>query len=708
VQLIISSRMKFSLFGLFLLAIVQNSFSQKRMFLEEDKLLLNQFENSELLKQKAVSDRYDELTRSEGFIVNDVSVSGSVYTKMLHRSGKVIFNCPASAYLNKIKSKLLSDYPKLDKLIQVYVTEDPSLNAFATVNNLVYVNIGLLARIENEAQLAFILSHEIMHIVNTHIISSTLNLNREAKVYTKSNVGIDNEYVVLRQHEMSREFEIEADLDGVALYLKQNYDPNEAVKALMLLKQADDYTFDIQSNSKMLFLAPSEYDNLKKDYNSFFLAASDSIAKKKEKRKSIETHPSVDERIEKMTKLIDNDQFKNNGKSIFLISEEDFTAIKNESIELMHKMYTEDKDFLSLFLYSSSALQKKGDNSKSNLNYLGYALQGLLFDHHKKHKIGSARSTNSADSLMSYFYKKSTADEFAKWAYHAIDTLSEHHSDNQLTRYKEVIIKTILDKKPKSLTFIFGSDSTLALNYKNDTVRTNGIDMNKIDFQVSAFSDMSSRKVAKYNHFEKFESIKPGNLGIIGLNLIHIRKKEFLTQDYVIDLPKVEAMERSADKVCENLEVDFNGQVISYIPNSLSYKGKEYYTYDKLNQWLSERLFFDNSNYVSIYEEDIKEIQKADGLKYVMSTVNVGVKSFSFKSFAASYFSPFVMPIYFPQIVAHIIGSSTRKYQLAMAFDLETGNLIFWDRRTYLDPNTQGQLQVLNNDVLNNFFHAKK
>ncbi len=700
--------MKFSLVGFFLLTLTYNSFCQKRMFLEEDIRLLGQFENSEILKEKAISDRYNELTRSEGFLVNNVASSGSVYTKMLHRSGKVIFNCPAATYLNKIKSKLLSGYPKLDKLIQVYVSEDPSLNAFATVNNLVYVNIGLLARVENEAQLAFILSHEIMHIVNTHIISSNLNLNREAKEFTKSNIGIENEILVFRKHEMSREFELEADLDGVALYLKQNYDPNEVLKALQLLKLAGDYTANIQPDVKILFFNSEEYNKLRKDYNSFYVSSRISSSQKDKKHESLETHPSIEERIEKMSKLIQEEKINENSKSKFLISEADFHSIKQEAIELMCQMYTEDKDFLSLFLHASSTLNTKEDHSKSNLNYIGYSLQGLLFDHNKSTKIGLARSSNPTDSLLSFFYKKSSKDEFSKWAYKVIDTLSDKYSDNQLQRYKVAMIKTILAEEQENLSFIFGSDSTIAKTYINDTVKTSGIDINTIDFKVTPYSDMISKKVKKYNRFSKYEEIKSGNLGIIGLNLIHIRKNVFVSEDYVIDLPKVETMERRADKVCENLEKDFKGQVKSYIPNSFSYYGKEYQTYDKLNQWLSERLYFDNSMYVSIYEDDVREIQKTDGLKYVMSTVNVGVKSFSFKTLFFSYLSPFFTPIYLPQIVANIIGSSTRKYQLAMVFDLENGNLVFWDRRTYLDPNTQGQLQVLNNDVLNNFFHAKK
>ena len=684
-------------------------FGQVDVFKEQNVLISNKFENSELLKERSISDRYDQLTRSEGFLVNEVSVMGSVYTKMLHRSGKVIFNCPANDYLNQIKSLLLTDYPHLDELIHVYVTEDPSHNAFATVNNNVYVNIGLLARIENEAQLAFILSHEIMHIVDAHQINSKLEINKTAKVYTKSNVGLDNQLLVLRQHEMSREFEIQADLDGFTLYLKQNYDPKEALKAMKLLENADEYTTDIHLTKETLFFADAkEFETIQNKYITYSMAARDSVLKRKEKLKLKNTHPSIEERLVKMSSLIDSVDSRPEARKKYIINEQAFNPIRMQARSRIHVLFAEEMDFVSLFLYTSSELNDRKDFSNSNLNYLGYAIQGLLFDHNKKHRIGSGRSANPADSLFSYFYKSSSKDQFAKWSYHAIDTLADQFPDNKkLSRYKEAIVRNILTIYPKNLTYIFGADSLFAIGFKGDTLKVNGLNQNKIEFEVSSRSDMSRKRESKYNAHNRFEEISTGKLGIIGVNLIHIRKKDPLTQDYVVDLEKVELMERHSDKVCENLEQDFDNQVVSFIPNPLSYTGLEYEKYDVLNKWLSECLYFNSSNYVSIYEEEVSEIRKKDDIKYLMSSVNIGVKSFSSKSFIAAYMSPVVMPIYLPQLIAHVVGSSTRKYQLSLVFDLESGGLIYWDRRTYLDANSLAQLQVVNNDIIKNFFHEK-
>ena len=52
----------------------------------------------------------------------------------------------------------------------VHVLVNPSLNAFAYPTGAIYVHSGLLARLENEAQLATVLAHEIAHIVHRHAV----------------------------------------------------------------------------------------------------------------------------------------------------------------------------------------------------------------------------------------------------------------------------------------------------------------------------------------------------------------------------------------------------------------------------------------------------------------------------------------------------------------------------------------------------------
>lgn len=53
---------------------------------------------------------------------------------------------------------------------RVRVVEDPSLNAFAYPHGSLYVHTGLLARMDNEDQLATVLGHEMTHVENRHTV----------------------------------------------------------------------------------------------------------------------------------------------------------------------------------------------------------------------------------------------------------------------------------------------------------------------------------------------------------------------------------------------------------------------------------------------------------------------------------------------------------------------------------------------------------
>ena len=52
----------------------------------------------------------------------------------------------------------------------VRVLEEPTLNAFAYPHGALYVHTGLLARMQNEAQLATVLGHEMSHVERRHMV----------------------------------------------------------------------------------------------------------------------------------------------------------------------------------------------------------------------------------------------------------------------------------------------------------------------------------------------------------------------------------------------------------------------------------------------------------------------------------------------------------------------------------------------------------
>jgi len=49
-----------------------------------------------------------------------------------------------------------------------HILRSPVVNAFALPNGSIYLSVGLLARLENEAELAQVMGHEIAHVVLRH------------------------------------------------------------------------------------------------------------------------------------------------------------------------------------------------------------------------------------------------------------------------------------------------------------------------------------------------------------------------------------------------------------------------------------------------------------------------------------------------------------------------------------------------------------
>jgi len=75
-------------------------------------------------------------------------------------------------YLDEIVSRLnppmMAANPELS--YRVSVIEDPTLNAFAYPHGALYLHTGLLARMENEDQLATVLAHEMTHVEGRHML----------------------------------------------------------------------------------------------------------------------------------------------------------------------------------------------------------------------------------------------------------------------------------------------------------------------------------------------------------------------------------------------------------------------------------------------------------------------------------------------------------------------------------------------------------
>lgn len=185
-----------------------------------------------------------------GYLINDTAVVA--YLKSI---------------LDKVKPEELSGYEN-----NVYLMRTPEVNAFCLGDGSIVVCLGLLMLMENEAQLAYILSHELAHFIERHSYKNELFIKRfNAR-------KLDNKSVKTALSDLSISHEKIADSLGLVLYKKTNYDQFSAAKSLDLIPR-EDTTFNGSLFIRMLL--PEKF------------------------RKKWPTHPKTDARVTYLSKNIE-------------------------------------------------------------------------------------------------------------------------------------------------------------------------------------------------------------------------------------------------------------------------------------------------------------------------------------------------------------------------------------------------------------------
>jgi len=156
---------------------------------------------------------------------------------------EVIDNRELNAYISAIGAKLAAQ-PQADKYPYTFqVVNDKSINAFALPGGPAFVFTGLIAAVDNEAQLAGVLAHEITHVALRHGTNQASKANLfqlpaallASKAGTGSmlgqlgqlGIGLGANSVLLK---FSRTAETQADLVGAQIAAQAGYNPLEMAR----------------------------------------------------------------------------------------------------------------------------------------------------------------------------------------------------------------------------------------------------------------------------------------------------------------------------------------------------------------------------------------------------------------------------------------------------------------------------------------------
>lgn len=123
-----------------------------------------------------------------------------------------------------------------------------TVNAFALPGGQIFITLGLLDKLQTEAQLAGVLSHEMGHVIERHtaeqMAKNQLGQSLVIAVGTAASDRSSSPYMVaavvnqMMQLRYSRVDESEADIWGLKLMTEAGYNPRSMIEVMKILKQA--------------------------------------------------------------------------------------------------------------------------------------------------------------------------------------------------------------------------------------------------------------------------------------------------------------------------------------------------------------------------------------------------------------------------------------------------------------------------------------
>lgn len=363
----------------------------------------------------------------------------------LLQSAKVLFNDPITEYINQVADELLKNDPELRKKVRFYAVRSSAVNAFATNQGIIFVNVGLLAQLENEAQLAFILAHEISHVSHKHALDMYMEAQKINRYSSRSdlmkNTSFDDKMVATNYY--SKELESEADEKGLDLYLSSKYSLNDLDGVFDVL-QYSYLPFDILPFNRTFF--ENEFMAFPKDY--FLLEEElNEINGEYEEDESKSTHPSIDKRRDACAATIAKKSSK--GRQSFLVNtEEVFLNIRDiarfeSAYYYLHAFRYQDAIYASYILlqkYPNSLFLKtivakslygftKFQNELKGVKTysVSYSDEGLDSDYMSKNAY---KKIEGPSQQVYYFLSQLKPNELTVFTLRYLWDLTAEHTDN--------------------------------------------------------------------------------------------------------------------------------------------------------------------------------------------------------------------------------------------------------------------------------------
>ncbi len=330
----------------------------------------------------------------------------------LLNSGIVVYGDEVSKYIEKIADNLLKNDKETRKKLRFYVLKSDAVNAFATNQGMLFFTTGLLAQFSSEAQLAFVLAHEITHFKENHVLQSY-------------ETTLDKKNTVEQLSKYSKEHELEADRAAVKLCHDAGYAKEEIYGSFDVLMFShlpfDEIPFDkTYFNTDYFYVPESIYSkkvykiNMDEDYND-----------------ELSSHPNIEKRRSEVENSIN--KFNNWQQNSFRFDKQEFYEIRNicrfETIR--QRIITGEIPYA---LYEIYILEQEFPNSESLKAFKAHAwydLARLRIDGNWRNIVPSEKELEGESGTFLEFISKHKPEQTYAFALRTIYDIKRKYPDNE-------------------------------------------------------------------------------------------------------------------------------------------------------------------------------------------------------------------------------------------------------------------------------------
>jgi len=179
--------------------------------------------------------------------------------QQVYSSNTVIQDPEINDYLNNLGGELLDATSEKNNDINFFIVNDTSINAFAMLGNVIGVHTGLIFAANTESELASVLSHEIAHLTQKHLLRL---FDSQAKNSYKSYLALAIAILAARSNpqlatgaitaasasqtqdllDYTRTNEQEADRIGLQILDKSGYDPKGFIDFFSTIQKFNNFS----------------------------------------------------------------------------------------------------------------------------------------------------------------------------------------------------------------------------------------------------------------------------------------------------------------------------------------------------------------------------------------------------------------------------------------------------------------------------------